>query len=30
VKNIYPGHGPCGIGNGNEQIAEALSYLGVS
>lgn len=28
VKNIYPGHGPCGKGNGNEQIAEALSYLG--
>ncbi|HUL39682.1 MAG TPA: MBL fold metallo-hydrolase [Methanomassiliicoccales archaeon] len=28
VKSIYPGHGPCGIGNGNEQIAEALSYLG--
>lgn len=30
VKNIYPGHGPCGMGSGNEQIAEALSYLGVS
>jgi hydroxyacylglutathione hydrolase len=30
VKSIYPGHGPCGLGNGNEQIAEALSYLGES
>ncbi len=30
VKNIYPGHGPCGIGSGNEQIVEALSYLGES
>jgi hydroxyacylglutathione hydrolase len=30
VKNIYPGHGPCGMGSGNEQIAEALSYLGES
>lgn len=30
VRNIYPGHGPCGYGNGNEQIAEALSYLGES
>lgn len=28
--NIYPGHGPCGVGNGKEQIAEALSYLGES
>lgn len=30
VKSIYPGHGPCGIGNGTEQIAQALSYLGES
>jgi hydroxyacylglutathione hydrolase len=30
VRSIYPGHGPCGLGNGNEQIAEALSYLGES
>jgi hydroxyacylglutathione hydrolase len=28
--SIYPGHGPCGVGNGKEQIAEALSYLGES
>jgi len=28
--SIYPGHGPCGIGSGKEQIAEALSYLGES
>jgi len=28
--SIYPGHGPCGIGNGKEQIAEALSCLGES
>jgi glyoxylase-like metal-dependent hydrolase (beta-lactamase superfamily II) len=28
IRNIYPGHGPCGIGSGNEQIREALSYLG--
>jgi hydroxyacylglutathione hydrolase len=30
VKSIFPGHGPCCLGNGNEQIAEALSYLGES
>jgi len=30
VKSIYPGHGPCGIGNGKEQIAQALSCLGES
>ena len=30
VRNIHPGHGPQALGNGNEQIAEALSYLGES
>jgi len=30
VNSLHPGHGPCGIGDGNEQILEALSYLGES
>jgi hydroxyacylglutathione hydrolase len=29
-RSILPGHGPCGVGDGKEQIADALSYLGES
>jgi len=29
-KSIYPGHGPCGLGNGEMLIAEALNNLGES
>ena len=30
VRSIFPGHGPCAVGNGNEQIAQALNCLGES
>ncbi len=30
IENLYPGHGPCGIGAGNEKIEQALSWLGES
>lgn len=30
IENLYPGHGPCGMGVGNEQIVQALSWLGES
>jgi glyoxylase-like metal-dependent hydrolase (beta-lactamase superfamily II) len=28
TRNLYPGHGPCGIGDAKEQIAQALENLG--
>jgi glyoxylase-like metal-dependent hydrolase (beta-lactamase superfamily II) len=26
--DLYPGHGPCALGDGSEQIKDALRYLG--
>ncbi len=26
--DLYPGHGPCALGDGSEQIMDALRYLG--
>ncbi len=28
VRNIYPGHGPCALGDGEEAVERALAYLG--
>jgi glyoxylase-like metal-dependent hydrolase (beta-lactamase superfamily II) len=28
ARDLYPGHGPCAIGDGAEQIRDALRYLG--
>jgi glyoxylase-like metal-dependent hydrolase (beta-lactamase superfamily II) len=28
VIDLYPGHGPCALGDGSEQIKDALRYLG--
>ncbi|MEM0449806.1 MAG: MBL fold metallo-hydrolase [Methanomassiliicoccales archaeon] len=28
IKNLYPGHGPCGLGCGNECVEQALNWVG--
>jgi glyoxylase-like metal-dependent hydrolase (beta-lactamase superfamily II) len=27
--DLYPGHGPCALGDGGQQVKDALTYLGV-
>ncbi len=29
VLDLYPGHGPCALGDGGQQVKDALTYLGV-
>ena len=28
IRNIYPGHGPCALGDGEEAVERAMTYLG--